>query len=319
MKRMLSSIFALSISAEAQVELKHFWNFEEDDLGIAATGEIDGSIADPTNIEAQPGHTEDSTAVFFPISTTGDADLIKFDGDTLFQPETTAFSVSFWIKMPDDSTTDPRGIFDFSSNGGSGVQSLFIGTTGELAFRIDFMTGGFALVKIAENLEDDEWHFVVATYDPESGLEVHLDGFGSDGSSPSTGTVPFNSESYLGAFNFTGATSNKGLGGLLDDFAIYSGKLDETQITSLFDKTASPLDYLPFTAPLVITSLTHGPTENVITWSSQLGTTYSIWESPDLENWLELDDAIDGTNEPINYTHEFAEKSERIFYRITIN
>ena len=318
---LISIPLVLSLPAGAQVELKHFWNFEDPDLGLDVAGEINGTLSDPTNVNAEPGHSASSTAAFFPIPTGGDADRIPLAGYTLFQPEDTAFSISYWIKMPNDGTTDPRGIFDFSSNGDIGVQSLFIGTTGELAFRIDFATDGFALVKIADNLEDDKWHFVVATYDPASGLEVHLDGFGSDGSSPNTGEVSFNSDSYLGSFNFTGASANKGLGGNLDDFAIYSGKLEETQIASLFEKTVSPLDFLPIDpeSTLAITSVVPSLERNVITWPSVAGTTYSIWQSPDLENWFELDDAIDGTNDPVSYTHEFLEMPERIFYRISIN
>ena len=61
----------------------------------------------------------------------------------MFQPLTAAFSVSYWFRLPDDGVgnTVPRGIFDFSGNGGDGPQSLYIGTNGNLAFRIDGTLG----------------------------------------------------------------------------------------------------------------------------------------------------------------------------------
>jgi len=316
----IPGLLALSFPAFAQVELKHFWAFEDDDLGIDQAGGVNGTLSGMTSIMTGAGHSPASTAAAFPISITGEDDLVTIDGSALFQPGNEAFSMSYWFKMPNDSTTDPRGIFDFSSDGGPGPQSLFIGTTGELAFRIDFLSGGFALAKVSADLEDDRWHFVVATYNPASGLEVHFDGFGTDASTPQTGEVSFHEDSYLGAFNFNGAAQNKGLGGLLDNVAIYSGELDQTQIEGLFEKSLSPLDFLPPSPEenLTITSIEHLDEKNIITWPSVIGATYAIWGTSDLETWFELDDAIAGTGDPVSYDHQFGKTPERYFYRIEI-
>ena len=178
-------------------------------------------------------------------SVSGGDDHLVLDSAELYDPGDEAFSIAYWVRLPDDSSSDPRGIFDFSGNGRDGVQSLYIGTTGELAFRIDFPGSGFSLAKIPADLEDGEWHSVVATYDPATGLEVHLDGFGVDGSAaPVAGLVSMDSSCYIGSFNFTGQPGTKGLGGNIDDLAIYSGVLDEEEIRQASAATASATNIL---------------------------------------------------------------------------
>jgi hypothetical protein len=307
-------------SAPAQIALKHYWSFEGPDPGADSAGGSNGTVTAATSITSGDGQAAPSTAAIFVEEITGPDDIIQLDGLNLFQPGTTAFSLSYWIKMPDDSTTAPRGIFDFSANGGDGLQSLYIGTTNELAVRIDFANNNNALVKIPLNLEDDQWHFIAATYDPASGLAVHIDGAGVDGRDSNTGEVSLAFDSYLGAFNVTGAVESKGLKGSLDDFAFYSGKLDDAQIAALFDGSTTPLDFLP--APpdttLRITNLGHSSEGTTLTWPSLSGFAYSVWGSLDLETWSELEDAFEGTNNPLNYTHQPAEVPERYYYQIRI-
>jgi hypothetical protein len=93
--------------------------------------------------------------------------------------------------------------------------------------------------------EGPDWHFVAATFDPAVGLEVHLDGYGVDAPAVSPATpdpVSMDVVSYIGSFNFTGVSDDKGLNGDIDDFAIYQGVLSEAEITGLYDGTLAPTD-----------------------------------------------------------------------------
>lgn len=65
------------------------------------------------------------------------------------------FSFSYWVKLPVDNNTDPRGVFDFSGDGGDGPQSLFIqagANPNRLAFRVDGAgsANALALVDVPE-------------------------------------------------------------------------------------------------------------------------------------------------------------------------
>ena len=233
------------VPAVGAAELKHLWDFEGDEWWLDKAGQAHGTVTATTTLTTAAGAGEVGTAMQIQTSVGGPDDFLQLDSSELFVPGVEAFSVVFWVRMPDDGTTDPRGIIDFSGDGGDGIQSLYIGNSGELAFRVDVPGGAFSLAKITADLEDDAWHFVAATYDPVAGLEVHLDGFGVDGAaSASAGSVPVNSISYLGSFNYitTQPAQSKGLGGRIDDLAIYSGVLTEAEITGLNDNVVAGAD-----------------------------------------------------------------------------
>ncbi|MDB2673921.1 LamG domain-containing protein [Akkermansiaceae bacterium] len=308
-------LFAAHFSAVAtSAELVHLWDFEGEQWWLDKAGEANGDEPSETStlvVEAGVGEQGGSLSVNSSIS--GGNDHLFIDTDELYQPGDEAFSMFFWIRMPDDLTTDPRGIFDFSGNGGDGVQSLYIGTAGDLAFRIDFPGPDFALVRVPIALEDGEWHSVAATYDPQGQLEVHIDGFGVDGFADAvTSPVSMASEGYLGSFNFTGTTSTKGLGGNIDDFAIYSGVLTEEEITAL----STPPDP-PAKPDLEIETVTIAGDSVTITWEAEEDELFSVWQSSDLVTWGEVDDNVLAGAEGGSYTLEFGgAKPDRIFLQV---
>lgn len=267
-------------------ELKHFWDFEGEQWWLDKVGEAHGEEpTETTTLERDEGYGGLGESLKVVTEINGGDDQLNLAADQLFQPGEEAFSFFYWIRMPDDMTTDPRGIFDFSGNGRDGVQSLYIGSSGELAFRVDFPGTGVALVKVPIELEDGEWHSVAATYDPTDGLKVHIDGFGVDGEAPAVdGNVSMDTDCYIGSFNFNGSPRNNGIGGNIDDFAIYSGVLSEEEITAL--------SALPEKPELQIESVTVGEDGMTITWNGQEGDFYQVWRSSDLETWVELDDSV---------------------------
>ena len=315
MKRNWIALAMVSVALMPEVgtaaELKHLWDFEGEQWWLDKVGEAHGEepTAD-TTIQIEPGVGGPGQAVLIATEITGGDDHLVVAANELYQPGDEAFSFFYWIRMPDDMTTDARGIFDFSGNGGDGVQSLYIGGSGELAFRIDVPGTGVALVKVPIDLEDGEWHSVAATYNPEDRLEVHIDGFGVDGfANAVVGSISMAPEAYLGSFNFAGTTGNRGIGGAIDSFAIYSGVLSEEEITELSTPPERP--------ELRIETVELGEDGLTITWDGLDGELFEVWRSDDLQTWLEVDDNVLAGPEGGTYTLEFGETNPtRMFLQV---
>jgi hypothetical protein len=291
----------LALSTAGAAELVHLWDFEGSKIWNDKAGMAHGLVPMTTTLNTSTGHNGGRAATIG-SAITGTNDYVPLDGTRLFQPAATPFTIIFWFRMPADGTTDPRGIFDFSGNGQDGPQSLYIGTSGELAVRVDVPGSGFSLAKIAAPLDDGQWHFVAATYDPAAGLNVHLDGFGVDASAAATaGNVPMNPFSYLGAFNVTGNPEAKGLGGDLDDFAIFAGLLTEEEIAGLYAGTIRIQDFLPGIGEILSVER-DGDGRVTIVWPSIDGAVYAVSESENLLNWIELTDSVVGTGETARFS-----------------
>ncbi|MDA7868781.1 LamG domain-containing protein [Akkermansiaceae bacterium] len=311
---LITLVSTLSTGLGGAAELKHLWDFEGEEWWVDKVGEADGEEpADTSTLTVEPGVGERGASLKIQAEISGGNDHLLLASNDLYEPGTEAFSMFFWVRMPDDMTTAARGIFDFSGNGGDGVQSLYIGAAGDLAFRIDFPGAGVALVRVPIDLEDGEWHSVAATYDPQGRLEVHIDGFGVDGFADAVaGPVTFASECYLGSFNFTGTSDLKGVGGNIDDFAIYSGVLSEEEITLL----STPPDP-PAKPDLVINSISVSDDSVTITWDAEEGTFFGVWRSADLVTWEEVDDNVAAGAEGGSYNLQFQDaKPDRLFLEV---
>ena len=243
MKTLLIAVFSFaccltSVSAQ-DAELIHYWNFEGDFLD--QIGMAHGTVTGSTSVTFDTGH-DGNMAMRTIAEVSSEDDFVTIDGSQMTDPGDGAFSFSYWFNMANDFTTDPRGIFDLSGDGDDGVQSLYIGNSDELAFRVDGLEGGQPAL-YANFLEDGFWHFVVATYDPILGVEVHVDGAGLDAAAGTVGTINMADDQYLGTFNFNDLKQNKGLNGRLDDLAYYTGILTDNEIDGLFDGSLSPTDF----------------------------------------------------------------------------
>ena len=134
----LGALMALSTPLAAQnATVLNYWDFETDYADKAGTA--DGTAG--TEVTTTTGH-DGGTALFAPDSLAGggafdNRGYVDLAGAGVFNSGTAAFSMSFWFKIADDGGTNARGLFDFSGNGGDGPQSLYIGTTNNLAIRID--------------------------------------------------------------------------------------------------------------------------------------------------------------------------------------
>ncbi len=151
------------------------------------------------------------------------------------------FSFSYWVKLDADASTDARGIFDFSGDGGDGPQSLYIqngGNAGRMAFRVDG-SGATNLVAFADvsALEDGDWFHVAGVFDyngaGSADLDVYINGAPAANASSSFTPATWSTDQYIGAFNVNGVAANRGLGGGIDEFQIYSDLLTPAEISAL--------------------------------------------------------------------------------------
>jgi hypothetical protein len=225
-------------SALGAATLTNLWNFESpnpfnDKVGTA-NGTAGSSITTSTGFNG-------GTAAVFPASVGSSAHYVDIDESTITSMVGSGFSITFWFKIANDNATVTRGLFDFSGNGGdTGIQGLILGTN-NLNFRIDGVGTPNSVINIAppSSVEDNEWHHIALTFQAglADGFKLYLDGAPLTSSSTtaftlSTGVGP-NANSYLGSFNFTGATETKGLNGALDEFGIWSGVLTPSEVTAL--------------------------------------------------------------------------------------
>lgn len=303
----------------------HYWNFDDEtDPFRDLIGQAHGVVTEETTVERVSGRLEGGGALATRSQVTGPDDFLAIDGGLLFRPGERAFSVSLWFRMPEPVTAN-RGIFDFSGSGLDGPQMLLTAAK-SLNFRIDGL-GAYNLVAAIPDaqVEDGEWHFFAAVYDPEleeQTLKVYLDSSEVTASASRGSTLPTAVESppsnYIGTFNFTGASEAKGLAGEVDDLAYYSGVLTPAQIAALRAGDLSPLDLRREERVIPIRSFTYDPEtgQSLLTWPTTDGSTYHVWGSSNLVNWLQLSFfPIPGTGEDEEFI-DFPFGEPNYFYQV---
>jgi len=306
---------------------RHFWDFEGPQPFHDKVGGAHAEVTPATTVTLVSGHDGVGQSMRTRASISGNNDFARIsDGTKLAVAGIDPFSMSGWFRMP-AATANNRGIFDFSGNGLDGPQMLLTGANA-LNFRVDGQGTYFLVASIAgAAVEDDQWHFFAAVYDPAldtDTLKLYLNGStpaatASRGTESATFVAPA-VNSWLGSFNFTGATESKGLDGMLDELAYYDGVLAPEQIQQLFERTITPFTLAPPPPPtFVITSYTHSAAngESSVIWDSVVGESYFVVGSEDLESWIDLNtEDLPGTGNPIEFKHIPSGNPTRYFYRV---
>gem|GEM_PF-5061716 len=339
---MKATIFSLiltfggfSMLAAQDAMLIHYWDFEEE---LPEVPDNQGSSVGTAGEEVvvTEGH-DGQQAVFFPSALQGNLAFDEkgyVDIEPIVSDVPQAFSMTYWVKLNIDETTNPRGIFDFSGNGNQGVQSLFIqsgANADRMAFRVDGANGlSNAAVAFAEVPEDESWFFVAATFNPVGDLGVHINGYGIDASASglSVGDSTWDFDQYLGAFNVqpgSVTTINRGLNGSLDDVAIYSGILTQEEIDGLFSETLKPSEIgltglLPGELEISSVQFDRAIGQTTLVFKSAVGKSYRVLGGVDLANtssWSEVSiTEIIGTGDWMTFTHSPENPDQRYFYLI---
>ena len=322
---------ASTLTAAEPAVARHFWDFEDDIAPYAdRIGVVHGTVTGATTVLTSEGHSTGGSAMKTGATTAGANDFVAINGTDpgFFKPATGAFSMSLWFRMP-TATTNNRGIFDFSGNSVDGPQMLLTAAN-SLNFRVDG-SGTYNLVAMipGSTVEDGNWHFVAAVYDPELStdtLKVYLDGAtvtssASRGATAAT-TVVSPAACWLGTFNYGGVTQPNGTDGDLDDVAYYSGALTEQQIGQLLAGTLQPGQLAAPPAAIPLTSYQRDvPTgTSTLKWISVADTEYTVWGSSNLSDWTEVTvSPVTGTGAEVEFSHTPPANTTIYFYQVRDN
>lgn len=208
------------------------WGFDEA-TSTTATSTYDGSGNNNTGIMSLNVLRATSTCkISFCFSFNGADTTVSVSTSTTVNV-TSAITLAVWVRT--SATNDASGIvYKVASN--SGYKMSFDVSGG---VRADFYNDASAISPIysATNVEDNNWHFVVATYDGST-AKIYVDGVvggtAPTGSGYVTGTNNTNTSLVIG--NDSSAV-NRYYNGLLDDVRVYNRALTSNEIQRIYESS----------------------------------------------------------------------------------
>jgi hypothetical protein len=196
--------------------LMAYWSFDEGEGDIAFDETNNGNDAvlyGPTWVEGKRG---------FALRFDGVDDTVAIPHSASLMP-TDAITLAAWVKI-EGPAQEHYGIIG-KSGYSSGYRLLIHGTNKKVLFQLTGEKGYSVWSSTA--IPDDQWHFIVATYDG-SKMKLYIDGIKDPSEKERKGPLDVNTNSVLigkpqYAFN-----------GLIDEVRIYSRALSEEEIKELF-------------------------------------------------------------------------------------
>jgi hypothetical protein len=193
-----------------------YWSFNEGEGDIAFDETNNGNDAvlyGPTWVEGKRG---------FALRFDGVDDTVAIPHSASLMP-TDAITLAAWVKI-EGPAQEHYGIIG-KSGYSSGYRLLIHGTNKKVLFQLTGEKGYSVWSSTA--IPDDQWHFIVATYDG-SKMKLYIDGIKDPSEKERLGPLDVNTNSVLigkpqYAFN-----------GLIDEVRIYSRALSEEEIKGLF-------------------------------------------------------------------------------------
>ena len=204
------------------------WGFDEATSTIA-TSTYDGTGNNNTgSMSAGATRNAATCKINFCLSFDGSSGFISVSTSSSVNI-TGAISLAAWIKT--SATNDYSGII-YKVSGNNGYQMSFH-TSG--AVRADFYNGSGAITPIysTTNVEDNNWHFVVATYDGTT-AKIYVDAVLGTTAPTGSDYVTAASDSSFIVGNDSGAASRY-YNGLLDDVRVYNRALSANEIQRIYD------------------------------------------------------------------------------------
>jgi hypothetical protein len=209
--------FAQQVPSSLQDKgLVAYWSFDEGEGDIAFDETNNGNDAvlyGPEWAEGKRG---------FALRFDGVDDTVAIPHSASLMP-TDAITLAAWVKI-EGPAQEHYGIIG-KSGYSSGYRLLIHGTTKKVLFQLTGEKGYSVWSSTA--IPDDQWHFIVATYDG-SKMKLYIDGIKDPSEKERKGPLDVNTNSVLigkpqYAFN-----------GLIDEVRIYSRALSEEEIKELF-------------------------------------------------------------------------------------
>lgn len=157
--------------------------------------------------------------------------VLNFDHDD-------AFSISFWFKKVNTTTTAAVSKYD-------GTQGYVIFVSNFGAVNIKISNNGTTEIDVQttrSGLNDGAWHNAVCTYDgygAASGVSIYIDGV-LEPTTINEDTLAGNSIITSAEFNISGYNNGTSeFGGLIDDVAVYNKELSIDEVSEIFNHIAT--------------------------------------------------------------------------------
>lgn len=154
---------------------------------------------------------------------------------------TSAFSISFWVKVSSSAPT-PTQFYQ------SGSDTFYNSISFYQSASIDFLLGkggsNYAGTRYSGSIKDDTWHHLAGVYNGST-LTIYLDG--SVPSQSNIGTsVPSSTVSTGGNNAHIGSRTDNSteLKGKMDDFSIFNAALTATEVSNIKNNAIYPTDKL---------------------------------------------------------------------------
>lgn len=165
-------------------------------------------------------------------------DYVSLGTDSKFDFGTADFSVAFWVKVAVSHLLTEEGIITKYGTGTS--PGFYVGITDNKIFAWirDGIGSGTAEIMITYTttlVNDNAWHFVVASYDREGYLKVYIDDVEEGSQSIALITTTINNTKLLciGKRDYTAPNC---FAGSVDEVGFWDRALNERDVKNLFNK-----------------------------------------------------------------------------------
>jgi hypothetical protein len=153
-------------------------------------------------------------------------------GDISSLNSTSAFSISFWVKL---SSSAPSPTYFYQSGSDTFANAISFYESSSLDFLIGKGGSAYAGTRYSSSIKDNTWHHLVGVYNGST-MTIYLDGSVPTQSNIGT-AIPSSTVSTAGNNPHIGSKTDNSaeLVGKMDDFSIFNSALTATEVTNIYN------------------------------------------------------------------------------------
>lgn len=178
------------------------------------------------------------TSNSYSVELDGTNDYIDTNNKFDFIQQTCNFSITFWLKFIDHTSTAANQYVVMSTYGGGNPGIMFWYDNRSSAKQLRFLLSGLgSSIDVNNGITDNNWHHIALTCADGGDQKIYRDGslIGSQ-SAPSTTTSTATHNLLLGAAYNTSIVNP--INGYLDEVAIFNRELTSTEISNIISNKA---------------------------------------------------------------------------------
>jgi len=143
---------------------------------------------------------------------------------------TGSYSMSMWVKLASETTTD-RELFQLYFSGGSGAlyRGLYEYNGGTRRVRFFRIGSGVNFLDVTGNIANNTWRHIVYTYDGTT-QKLYV-----NNAAPVSSSNTGNTDAGAALTNFGGGVTNQAVNGLIDECALWSRTITSAEVSELYN------------------------------------------------------------------------------------